>query len=362
MIDLRRNNLDHIRLFLATAVFFYHTAVVSRVEELAWLGRLFSADLAVKGFFVISGFLVFMSYERSRGIGDYLSRRVRRLYPGYVAVVLLAAFGLSLASSLPLRQYFGSGGLWRYLAANLSFFNFLGPSLPGVFDANHLQAVNGSLWTLKIEVMFYLFVPCLAWLLRRSRPFVVLVVLYAFSLAYLHVLRHMAAGPDAFMARVARQLPGQLAYFLAGTGLYLYRHEAGRLLGLKTLLPAVAVLALERFSGIVLLEPLAIALVIVNLAFYRPLDMNVCRFGDLSYGVYIVHFPIVQILSQKGLLAAHPLGGFVIAVVSVYLAAFALWHLVEKRFLRRSSHYLAAAARDSAGAVQVRAHVGGGEA
>ncbi len=341
MIDLRRNNLDHIRLFLASMVFFYHAAILSGADELSWIGKVISADLAVKGFFVISGFLVFMSYERSPGLGEYLSRRMRRLYPGYASVVIIAAVSLFWASDLSASQYF-SRGFWRYLAANLCFLNFFGSSLPGVFASNHFQAVNGSLWTLKIEVMFYLFVPILAWFVRRWRPLPVLLILYLFSLVYWHGLNHLASGPESFMARLARQLPGQFGYFAAGVGAYVYRRELGPFLGARTLLPAIAVIVLERSAGILFFEQAALALLIVNLGFYRSLGVNVCRFGDLSYGVYIVHFPLIQLLTQKGVFVGHPFFGLALASILVYGSAFILWHLVEKRFLRRSSHYLAA--------------------
>lgn len=339
MINLRQNNLDLLRLSLASIVFFYHACYLPATPGLTGISAIIPADLAVKGFFVISGFLVFMSYERAGTISEYFARRVRRLYPGYAVVVIISALGLGLVSELPVNQYF-AGGFWRYLAANLSFLNFTGPTLPGVFADNFLQTVNGSLWTLKIEVMFYLIVPVLAWSFRKTGPLPALVALYLFSLLYRHGLDQLATDPEAIMIRLSRQLPGQLAYFVTGIGFYLYRREAGRHLGLKLFLSAVAVVMIEQYAGIWLFEPLALGLIIIHLAFYRPLAVNASRFGDLSYGVYIVHFPLVQLLIRYGFLKDHPLTGMLLATTLVYGAAFALWHLVEKRFLRQSSHYL----------------------
>ena len=42
------------------------------------------------------------------------------------------------------------------------------PSLPGLFAGNPFREVNGALWTLKIEVLFYLVLPVLAWILRAA--------------------------------------------------------------------------------------------------------------------------------------------------------------------------------------------------
>ena len=162
----RGNNFDLLRLVFASSVVFWHAYSLSRQRELEPLALLFSADLAVKAFFVVSGYLVVMSCERSSSVGDYAARRARRIYPAYAAVVLGCAIGAAFLSTLPLAEYFDARVL-RYLAANLVFLNFLAPTLPGVFEGQPYTEVNGALWTLKIEVMFYVFVPVLVLLVRR---------------------------------------------------------------------------------------------------------------------------------------------------------------------------------------------------
>src|SRR5258706_30242 len=126
----RSNNFDLLRLVFASAVFFWHLHVLSRAPSLETFSTMFSADIAVKGFFVISGYLVMMSYENSSSIREYAEKRFRRIYPAYAAVVLACAMAGAFFSALPLADYVG-GDLARYLAANLLFLNFLAPSLPG---------------------------------------------------------------------------------------------------------------------------------------------------------------------------------------------------------------------------------------
>lgn len=72
----------------------------------------------------------------------------------------------------------------KYVVANLAFLNFVHPTLPGVFEGNKIHEVDGALWTLKIEVMFYATVPIIAYLFRRFGRFSVLVTLYFVSAAY----------------------------------------------------------------------------------------------------------------------------------------------------------------------------------
>ena len=121
---IRGNNFDLLRLVFAAAVFFWHVYALSKVPALAVFGEMFSADVAVKGFFVISGYLVTMSYENSSSVREYAAKRLRRIYPAYAAVVVACAVAGVFFSALPPAEYAGAG-LARYLAANLAFLNFL---------------------------------------------------------------------------------------------------------------------------------------------------------------------------------------------------------------------------------------------
>jgi peptidoglycan/LPS O-acetylase OafA/YrhL len=92
--DLRQtsqeNNLDLLRFLFASSICIYHLYVLSQASCLKTVVLLLSplSDCAVRGFFIISGFLIFRSYERSRNLKEYLFKRARRILPAYVAVVV----------------------------------------------------------------------------------------------------------------------------------------------------------------------------------------------------------------------------------------------------------------------------------
>ena len=336
---LTRNNFDLLRLLFAATVCLVHAYDLSGYPQLAWLARVLSPASALKGFFVVSGFLVFMSFERSSSLASYARKRIRRIYPAYFTVVMLCAVALPAVGSQGIEGYFSLA--WgKYVLANLFFLNFLQPGLPGVFESNPLAAVNGALWTLKIEVMFYLMVPFFVFLFRRFARLPVLVLTYGLSLAYVALLTAAAerTGSGIYL-ELARQLPGQLSYFMAGAFLYYFLPLFERC-PVWFLLAAALVLAVHTIFPLPLLEPLALATVVVFCALFLYVG-NFAKYGDFSYGIYIIHFPVIQLLVQGGWLRDRP-GLFLATLILLTgMGAVAMWHLVEKRFLLRSSHYLA---------------------
>jgi peptidoglycan/LPS O-acetylase OafA/YrhL len=66
---------------------------------------------------------------------------------------------------------------------------------------------------------------------------------------------------------------------------------------------------------------------------------NFSQYGDFSYGIYIVHWPILQTLMLLGCGSLNPAVFLLASLILIGLAAVLLWNLVESRFLKSSSHY-----------------------
>jgi peptidoglycan/LPS O-acetylase OafA/YrhL len=250
-------------------------------------------------------------------------------------------------SNLPLSQYFGAG-FWRYLGANLLFLNFLAPSLPGVFTSNSISAVYGALWTLKIEVAFYLLVPVIHYLSVRfgTKKIVgaifILSCIWKYGFAWLDTAYssqgvYALDGSRSFYSQMQAQFPGQLLYFCAGILLLIYfdslKHHFLSIASIST-----GLFLLDQFVTRDAFDVLWISGLVFVFGFWLYLG-NFSKYGDFSYGVYIVHFPILQALVASGLARRNPAIFLLVSLSLVALAALLMWHLVESRFLKSSSHY-----------------------
>lgn len=362
--DFSKNNLDCLRLLLASIVALFHLHALTGVRAFSAFGTYLSPTFAVRSFFVISGLLIYRSYARSSSIRSYFDKRIRRIYPAYFTIIVVAAFGLFPLSVFPASKYFGLG-LLKYLAANLVFLNFLVPSLPGVFSSASNSAVNGALWTLKIEVLFYISVPFLHWLCERFGTKLVLGICFVLSCIWKYgfeVLASRSNLPAVFgfdrsrniYSQLSVQFPAQLAYFIAGIVLLLYFDKLKSYYGVILAATVALFLVDHFFTGGLLdsggtLDLLWISGIVFIFGFWRYFG-NFSKHGDFSYGLYIVHWPILQTLVALHLHKLNPFLFLALAVLSIASGAFLMWHLVEKRFLASSSHYRLGDEKTAAGA------------
>jgi peptidoglycan/LPS O-acetylase OafA/YrhL len=84
------------------------------------------------------------------------------------------------------------------------------------------------------------------------------------------------------------------------------------------------------------LRPLSIPVLILAFCFLLPEIKGPTRWGDFSYGVYVLHYPIVQSLVALGLFAWSPWTAVAVTVGCVSAAAAVSWHYVERPWLLRT--------------------------
>jgi len=264
-------------------------------------------------------------------LAQYAEKRFRRLYPAY-AFVILACVAVALIASPTARE--DLLGVARYTGWNLIFANFMEPNLAGVFANNPMTEVNGALWTLKIEVMFYLVLPLLLWLLRLCGRYdwIGCLLLYVGAEVWRAWFNHIG------QFEIARQLPGQMSFFLTGMMLQAANLSGARL-NIAGAAGAVLFAASLAWPQVEFARAIGLGALSVWLATGIVRLPDAARFGDLSYGIYIVHAPIIQTCIALGLFAASAWMGVGVAITASVLGALFLWNLIEKPFLRRDSAY-----------------------
>lgn len=338
----RENNFDFLRFVFALIVVCEHCIVLvdnNLLAEKGWT-YVFDTYIAICGFFVISGFLVTKSLLSSNNLHDYLEKRARRLLPAYVTVIVLCTLLLSLISELPYGLYFSSVETLKYFLSNISFLNFLHPTLPGVFSEHYIPAVDGALWTIKIEVGFYLLLPLIVFVINRRRTFSK-GLLWLFSFYFASVLFRQlfiywgSQLNSRLIMDLSHQLPGFLSYFLSGALLFVVYEFFLKHKNIIVLI-ALPVFLIERHFDWEVLRPIALACMVIYVAFSFSFLNRFGKYGDISYGIYIFHFPIIQVLISLGFYNGNPLLAFLMTVLIVCVVGFLSWHLIEKRFLSQS--------------------------
>lgn len=347
----RDNNLNAIRYYLAVSILVGHFAVLSGLP-IVTLPRIFGN---AGSFFAISGFLMFHSYEKSSSNRQYFLRRARRILPPYILVVLLASIGLSVVSTLPIAEYFTTSGFWKYLGANLIFLNFLHPDLPGVFDSSHnvVNYVNGSLWTMKCEVTFYLLVPLIYKWIKKSRfsASTILWFCLILSAAMFWTLKWIETANGADF-EVFLKLVRSLSIFLAGglANIYITLLLKFRwwIIFLSLALYAADVFdLLVRCMPIALIahiyvDPIIAGIMALAAGFTGSWGKALADHDTFSYDIYLFHYPVIQLLLYYG--CAESLGAYrclALAIAITVVAAFLSWKFIGSRFLKPSTRRLA---------------------
>lgn len=324
------NNFDFLRFLFSFLVVVGHLILLSGIPE--FRNEFFAAmpNYSVFAFFVISGYLVWGSYERLQNLKKYSKNRAKRILPAYFAVVIFFAFFLYFFAS-DRGNYFSVQWL-KYLAANLTFANFLQPCINYVFTENLFCAVNGSLWTIKIELMFYITVPILFYLSRnfqKKAKNLLLISLYLASVAYYYTVLHF----EQYV--LVKQLPGCFTYFASGILLFLNK-DYFRININYFVIPALIIVLLEKMViHQTILFPFALGVLIFWFAHLKIGLKNFGKYGDFSYGMYLIHFPVIQIFIVLEVFEKYSFLGFFVCVLVVVGLSVLSWNFVEKPFLKK---------------------------
>ncbi len=328
---LRPNNFDILRILAATQVLITHSASHLGVNIPPALLTFLEKFPGVPIFFVISGFLISASFEKTPNLKIYFTNRALRIFP---------ALWVCLIVSITSAIIFGGISFFRWdavpwLAAQVSFLQFYNPDFLRGYGTGVL---NGSLWTIAVELEFYILLPILYYLfktnLSRNMSFTGLFIVFI-MIAF--IISQLTLTHDQYYLLEVSLFP-HLYMFLMGILLQRMKIYSYAIIFSKGLYWLAAYLLFSYLipdtEFKIILSRIILGITTVSIAYsWTSLSKTLLKENDISYGVYIYHMVFVNIFVQMSFM--HNTLNILWILVLTFVAAFLSWRLVEKPALNR---------------------------
>jgi peptidoglycan/LPS O-acetylase OafA/YrhL len=317
--DDRVLELDVLRGLAAAAVMLFHYTV--RYRELypnappAAL-RVPFGFFGVEFFFCISGFVIFMTLDRTRRPMDFVVSRVSRLWPAYIAAMLVTFCAVHLVG-LPGREVGAVQAL-----ANITMLG----------DLLHVPLIDPAYWSLQVELIFYfwMFLAYSTGVLRRGRALLCVSLLPPAMYTVARLLSHREPSYLAGTLLLVEHAP----FFVIGMAAYRIKASGkpnSMELAIMAAAIAVAALCLSPAKGLVAAFSAAVFYAVAT-GRLRWISRGPLVFlGSISYTLYLVHQNVGYIVMRSG--AAVGIGAnssIVLAIAVSITLATALTFGVER--------------------------------
>ena len=334
--DWRINNFNFIRLLFATLVILSHSFELvdgnnHREPFFMLFNTLSLGEIAVDGFFLLSGFLIMQSWDNHPPLFTFLKNRVLRIYPAFIVASLICGLVVGPLGSNT-EHYFDYFNIFQFIKG---VFLLTMPVTPPIFDGQFYPLVNGSMWTIQYEFICYFLVAVLGIAhIDRRIVWVLLYIALSISLAIPAISNQCYISDSHFLCDDFYSLVCFLAFFCAGVCFYHFRHyifyRANYALACSIIL--FILLFKAEIASLALLTCGAYLLFWVA---FKPLSiLNWFKtYPDISYGVYLYGWPMQKLLLWY-MPSLSPLLLFLFALVSSSIAGLLSWRCVEQPFLK----------------------------
>lgn len=333
----KNNNFDFLRFLFALLVVVSHSYPLSRSKESSqWIyqitnGQIVWAQIGLSGFFIVSGYFIFQSLQRSKNLIDYFKKRFLRLFPALLVVLVLSIILAPLVyeGAVP---YWGNKEVYTYLPNNISLYNFQS-GIKGIFDKNYYHAINGSLWTIRYEFSMYIALSLL-FFFRKNKVLVQVLLSIMFVVFYLSYNFFLdRIGGSKIFGMQGLHILNLGTFFVCGSFLASLQLEQIKNKGfiiLGFILIGVASIYFNYYDSVkhFILPVIILVFGFIPLPFFSTFG----KIGDMSYGIYIYSFPI-----QQTLMYFFKWNTYELMIDSVILSigfGFLSWHLIEKTALK----------------------------
>ncbi|MBC7742931.1 MAG: acyltransferase [Bdellovibrionaceae bacterium] len=311
-------------------------------------------------FFVVSAYTLcrslFLRSQESHSRLKYFIRRYFRIAPAYYLILLIIFF--SVGEAIPDNFYLSSTLSWQSLLMHFSFLNGLTPA--------HINNFLGVEWSVAAEFLFYLLLPAyFFFILRQRRLFQALTLILTYFAAvvlacwlYLNLKTLTQLGGSFHTILIVRWCYffigshfheftlGVVAWFILDYWKFTFNQFFVKIL--FYLMPLIYIVAAYAeveywsgyYSGLIQIGFWGLYFLLLLITFnQRPPKLNrfFNKIGELSFSIYLVHFPIFYYFSQifyfEGISEIKILNAaiFIVTTLSATVAcSFFLYHIVER--------------------------------
>ncbi len=347
----KTNNFHLIRLLAALQVLLHHSFTHLQVDG-SFISSIAFFFPGVPVFFFTSGFLISRSYENNSRIKEYTQNRALRIFPALVVCALFTIISVAFTGYFSTIEV-GFSDIVIWLASQVSFLQFYNPDFMRAYGVG---AINGSLWTISVELQFYILIPIVYGFFglagenkKRNNIVIIALILFFILINRLYAASFAEHGEEIIHKLWKQSFSPWFYMFLIGVLFqknfeFLSRLLADRIFVMLIIFVPI-VYGLKLFFGLRMgnqVNPVSftlLALFIFSMAYsYRGLSKRLLGDNDISYGVYIYHMPLVNMLIYLGLTAS--MGYLLLEVFATFIIAVFSWRVVERRCLQLKKHPL----------------------
>jgi peptidoglycan/LPS O-acetylase OafA/YrhL len=333
-MKFKLNNFDLLRVLAAYQVIFGHALGHFDLSGIPFSGYFPGVPI----FFAISGFLISASWERSNSLGQYLKNRFLRIYPALWFCFFLSVFVASLTYDFTIFSF----DFFKWSLAQLTIGQFYNPDF---FRGYGVGVINGSLWTIPVEIQFYIVIPIIYFIMNKLRwnnfVFAFFLVLFSVINFTTYLFNPVYGEVLAFKLFSVTVIP-YLNMFLFGVFLQKNIYIVEKFLANKVFfwlgVYVISILVTENMgilnsgNSINPVSALLLTLVVISAAYsYVDKFNGILKGNDISYGVYIYHMIFVNFLLSVNVFG--PEINVALVVLLTTVVAFLSWRFLEKPML-----------------------------
>ena len=343
----RLNNFDFIRLFAASQVALVHGITHLEVEVLNPYLDFLNLFPGVPIFFFLSGFLISASWERNSNVTNFSLNRFYRIFPGLWGCILFSILLIFLFSFV-LGENVNYFQLLYWLVMQGTFFPQWNPDFLSWFGVG---VVNGSLWTIPVELTFYFFLPLIYFVSSSNKIkleyLLLFLALLSFSTFYFLINFEIDSGLYLLFKKILS------ISFIPWIGMFclgvlaqryveiLHKYLANKVFLIFILFFLISILGtfykipvlFGSANDIGILNYLVLCALVFSMGYSNPeLSDKYLQRNDISYGIYIYHMLIFNsliMMNQLGLFS------FILGIFLTIFIAYISWIYLENPMLKR---------------------------